>query len=145
MGGLVEINFFSGVYSVEVLLCTCIMTHMHRIVRPCSYCDPTRSLTHCNRSLAMTDKCYTSTVTGMTLTGMSSPVVYCPLCTPSYLLPSPFPFPLSPPTLFPSPFPLTLSLFPFPLPFPLPVQYVWRSTGAAATLADLRCWSRYRY
>ena len=124
MDGLVEINFLH--MHIEWKSYCVYGTHAQD---SCSHCDSVRSWTHFNSSLAMTCECCVSTVTGMTLTGMSSlPLLFIVSCLSPPPSPSPlFLLPLPPPpspSSFPLPvFPLPFSPsphFPFPPPSPSP-------------------------
>lgn len=109
----------------------------------CSHCDSVRSWTHFHSSLAMTCECCVSTVTGMTLTGMSSLFLSCPLCPVSPLTPSPSPLfllPLPPP---PSPYPF--SPYPFPPPPSFPPPSPPPSPFPLPLSPSPRYWSRYHY
>ena len=78
MGGLVEINFLH--MRIEWKSYCVYDTHAQD---SCSHCDSVRSWTHFHSSLAITCECCVSTVTGMTLTGMSSSSpVHCVLSLP---------------------------------------------------------------
>ena len=116
MGCLVEINFLH--MRIEWKSYCVYDTHAQD---SCSHCDSVRSWTYFHSSLAITCECCVSTVTGMTLTGMSSlPLLFIVSC----LSPNPFPLSPFPPPPSPSSFPLPLSFPPPPSPFPLPLPEI---------------------